>query len=220
MQLFKVFVSLFLKSQCPLCQRSAADIFCQSCQRQVGRYQLANPSQFWLEEIPIFVWGEYAGLLKRAIGALKYENHPQVAKPMGRWLAEAWLNSQEFTIDKLTVVPIPLHAEKLKRRGFNQAELVAESFCQVTGLPLKRNGLERIKQTQALFDLSLKQRQLEMKDAIALGPDFRSRRPPGPILLIDDIYTTGTTARSAVVALQKAGIQVYGLAAIATTRKK
>lgn len=181
---------------------------------------MANPSQFWQEEIPVWVWGEYAGMLKRAIAALKYESNPQIAKLMGRWLAEVWLRSQESSLDKLTVVPIPLHAEKLKKRGFNQAELLAASFCEVTGLPLKRHGLERIKNTKALFDLSLKQRQLELQDAIALGPDFRSRLPQRSVLLIDDIYTTGTTARSATVTLQKAGVNVYGLVAIATTRKK
>ncbi|MBC6474997.1 MAG: hypothetical protein GDA48_21150 [Hormoscilla sp. GM102CHS1] len=54
---------------------------------------------------------------------------------------------------KPVVVPIPLHADKRLARGFNQAELLAESFCQYTGLPLNRQGLERVRATEALFGL-------------------------------------------------------------------
>ncbi|OCR00968.1 amidophosphoribosyltransferase [Oscillatoriales cyanobacterium USR001] len=216
---FKPFLSLFLKSSCSLCDRTAQGEFCQYCQKQLLQCQFTNKNQFWLSEKPVFIWGQYQGVLKRAIAAFKYENHPEIAKPLGYWLAESWLNYPELAIDKLTVVPIPLHADKLKKRGFNQAELLAESFCQLTGLPLQRQGLERVKNTKALFDLSVKERQNEMKEALILGKDFRRRHPSNAVLLVDDIYTSGTTIKSATETLNRAGIKVYGTVAIATTKK-
>ncbi|WP_449416534.1 ComF family protein [Phormidium nigroviride] len=214
---FKPFWSLFLKSSCPLCQRTARGGFCQYCQKQIWQCQFTNNSQLWQGEMPIFVWGEYRGALKRAIAAFKYDNKPEIGKPLGQWLAQAWLNYPELAIDKLTVVPIPLHATKLKKRGFNQAEILAENFCELTGLPLQRQGLERVKDTKPLFDLSRKQRQDEMKEALILGKGFRRRHPPGGVLLVDDIYTSGTTVKSATEALKREGIKVYGVVAIATT---
>lgn len=165
------------------------------------------------------MWGEYGGVLKRAIAALKYNDRPELAKPLGYWMAEAWLNFPELAIDNLTVVPIPLHKEKLKQRGFNQAELLAESFCELTGLPLQRHGLERIKYTEALFQLTIAQRQAQMKDALILGKDFRRRLPGDRVLLVDDIYTSGTTVRSAIQVLKESGISVYGTVALASPRK-
>jgi len=165
------------------------------------------------------VWGEYGGTLKRAIAALKYEGNPQLAKPLGGWLAESWLSFPELAIDNLTVVPIPLHPEKLKQRGFNQAELLAASFCELTGLPLQRHGLERVKNTQALFALTPQQRKAEMKDALSLGKDFRRRLPRDRVLLVDDIYTSGTTVKSAIKILRESGISVYGTVALASPTK-
>lgn len=217
--LVKSFLNLFLKSNCPLCQRPAAGEFCSYCHKQLQRCQLTDPGRFWHSEQRVFVWGEYGGALKRAIFALKYDGNPQLAKPLGGWLAEAWLSFPELAIDNLTVVPIPLHQEKLKERGFNQAELLAESFCELTGLPLQRHGLERVKNTQALFALTPQQRQAEMKNALSLGKDFRRRRPRDRVLLVDDIYTSGTTVKSAIQILKLSGISVYGTVALATPNK-
>jgi len=217
--LVKSFLNLFLKSNCPLCQRPAAGEFCPYCHKQLQRCQLTDPGRFWHPEQRVFVWGEYGGALKRAIAALKYDGNPQLAKPLGGWLAEAWLSFPELAIDNLTVVPIPLHQEKLKQRGFNQAELLAESFCELTGLPLQRHGLERVKNTQPLFALTPLQRQAEMKNALSLGKDFRRRLPRDRVLLVDDIYTSGTTVKSAIQILKLSGISVYGTVALATPNK-
>ncbi|XZO02346.1 MAG: ComF family protein [Microcoleus sp.] len=215
----KSFLNLFLKSNCPLCQRPATSDLCPYCRQQLHGCRLADPGAFWDSQKAVFVWGEYGGALKRAIAALKYNDRPELAKPLGYWMAEAWLNFPELAIDNLTVVPIPLHKEKLKQRGFNQAELLAESFCELTGLPLQRHGLERIKYTEALFQLSIAQRQAEMKDALILGKDFRRRLPGDRVLLVDDIYTSGTTVRSAIQVLKQSGISVYGTVALASPRK-
>jgi ComF family protein len=214
--IYKSLLNLFLKSQCPLCDRHAETELCLYCQRQIQRCQLANPSQFWQTPLPVLAWGEYGGQLKMAIAAMKYENHPQLAKPLGQWLGQAWRNSPQNQQAGLTIVPIPMHPDKRQERGFDQAELLAQSFCRVTGFPLEKRGLQRVRQTQALFSLSPEQRQQEVADAFDVGAGFR-RQPSGKVLLLDDIYTTGATARAAVTALKRRGIRVSGVVAMATT---
>jgi ComF family protein len=218
-QNLKGLLNLFLASNCPLCQRPTAEAFCQDCTRQLQRCQQLNKSDRWHGFLPVFAWGTYGGTLKRAIAALKYENQPQIAQPLGHWLAQAWLNSPLASTCS-TVVPIPLHPNKLHQRGYNQAALLAQSFCQTTGLHLQQQGLERIRETTAQFGLSASEREKNLAMAFEVGSGFRRYRPVNPVLLLDDIYTTGATARCAAQTLHKVGISVYGVVAIAAAQKR
>ncbi|MBE9127876.1 MULTISPECIES: ComF family protein [unclassified Coleofasciculus] len=213
-------LALFLKSNCPLCDRPAEAELCEYCQRQLQRCQMSNPSEFWQEELPVFVWGNYGGVLKRAIAALKYDNKPQLARPLGYWLGEAWLKSPAVKgSKKLTVVPIPIHPSKRQKRGFNQAELIAQSFCQFTGYSHQPLGLERIRETEAQFGLSVQERSQNLADAFEISKSLRRNSPNSPVLIVDDIYTTGATVRSAAQILHNYGIKVYGVVAIASSKK-
>lgn len=215
-QKLKGLLNLFLEYQCPLCQRSTPKDFCPDCQRQLLRCQIPKPEKFWRGELPIFPWGVYGGTLKRALVALKYEDQPQVAQPLGHWLADAWQKSSFASNKKLTIVPIPLHPKKQQERGYNQAELLAESFCQVTGLSLERHGLARVRETEALFSKSAVEREENLAAAFTLGKGFCRGISKTPIMLLDDIYTTGATARSSALVLREHGMRVFGIVAIAT----
>lgn len=215
---FNGFLNLFLKPNCPLCNRPADAQLCHDCERQVRRCQFRCGTQV-RQEVPVFIWGEYKGALKRAITTMKYHNHPEIAQPLGSWLGQTWLKFAELPFNQVVVVPIPMFAEKQKKRGFNQAELISRSFCQVTGLPLKSKGLERVRQTEAQFGLSAKQRQENLKDAFCLGPDLRRRSSASSVLIVDDIYTTGATVQAAIQVFKQYKIPVVGVVAIATTKK-
>ena len=218
MKIFQNLLNLFLKSDCPLCQRPTSRELCPYCIKQIQSCHQENPAYLWKQPLPIFAWGNYGGVVKRAIAALKYENQPQIGYILGQWLGESWLLNSPQPQKQLLVVPIPMHPKKQKQRGFNQAALIAEGFCNVTGYKLKINGLERIKETEAQFNLSPTQIQQNLAGAFVLGKDLR--RPPNiPVLLVDDIYTTGATVKAAVQTLEKHQIKVLGVAAVATTKK-
>ena len=206
-----------------MCGRSAEDVCCRDCYSSLKQCARKNSQQFISQDkLPLLVWGNYGGKLKRAIALLKYENHPELAQPLGQWLGETWLKSSQFrkhNQTKALVVPIPLHPNKMEERGFNQAELIAKSFCRYTGLKCQPQGLARVKETTAMFNLNLSQRQENLTDAFHLGDNFRRRLPSRPILLLDDIYTTGTTIKAAAQILQRQGIQVAGVLAVATPPK-
>jgi len=207
--------NLFLRSRCALCDRAADGELCPYCQRQVRSHRLKQPQQWWSGDLPLLVWGRYGGQLKRAIAALKYENRPRLARPLGRWLAECWRETAPIRDRRLVVVPVPLHPEKRRERGFNQAELLAESFCRQTRLKLQRRGLRRVKATVPQFGLSERDRETNLEAAFDLGPGLKRGMR---ILLLDDIYTTGATARSAAKVLRDKGIAVCGIVALATTK--
>lgn len=217
--MLKSFLNLFLQSHCPLCQRSTSDAVCEYCARQLKSCGQKNPCASWQGDIPVFGWSIYGGSIKRAIAVMKYENQPHIGTVLGEWLGEAWLQNLPYRDSQLLVVPIPMHPQKQKQRGYNQAALIAQSFCRTTKLKLTLNGLSRIRETKAQFGLSMTEREKNLTEAFTVGQEFRTHRPNVPVLLVDDIYTTGATAKSAVQAFRQSGIPVLGLAAVAMTSK-
>ncbi|NJO81254.1 MAG: ComF family protein [Cyanobacteria bacterium RM1_2_2] len=220
--------NLCLESACPLCQRSTAQALCLDCQRQLQHLRLSPSQQTWRSPLPIFAWGSYSGSLKRALTTLKYENQPQLARPLGDWLAQSWLQfaqtsekmPEKSLLEKsLIVVPIPMHLAKQQQRGFNQAELLAEAFCQRTRLPLNPHVLMRNRSTEAQFGLSIAAREQNLADAFTLNETVvhSLKRSPHAVLLLDDIYTSGATARSAAQTLRQQNIAVYGIVTVAKT---
>ncbi|MCS6815406.1 MAG: ComF family protein [Cyanobacteria bacterium] len=212
-------LNLFLKSSCPLCQRSTAQVFCLACQRQLQHCQLAPRQEPLGNQVLLYAWGDYSGALRRAIAALKYENQPQIARPLGQWMGEQWrilhktLPHWQGSSQPL-VVPIPLHPAKQRKRGYNQAELLARGFCQVAELPLAPYGLQRIRETEAQFMLSAANRTQNLLGAFVVDRRLMQRSSPS-VIILDDIYTTGATAQAAIQAFHNQGISVLAVVVLA-----
>lgn len=232
--MFSSLLRTFLSPPCPLCERPGHPVFCRDCERQLdncqitsttvvraGRDSAADTSDAAASSAaspsPIFAWGTYGGALKRAIHLMKYENRPEIGSMLGQRLGESWLarSAQYRSRRPLVLVPVPLHRDRLRQRGYNQAELIASRFSTVTGVPCLPAGLLRVKATAAQHQLSPKDRRHNLKGAFRLGPDWTIDRMSSRVLLVDDIYTTGTTARAAATELRRAGISVMGIAAAA-----
>lgn len=220
--------SLFLAQGCAVCDRPARQPFCIDCQRQilpasVGRSRrLPTLPTADSNRLPVMSLGIYEGMLKRAILKLKYGDRPDIARPLGAALARQWLAQPPFAPNpdrpgatkKLYALPIPLHPSRYRVRGYNQAELIAQAFCRVSGLPLLPQGLARIQATLPMHQLSLPARQQNLTQAFQIGPSLQRTIRPS-VILIDDIYTTGTTAQSAADTLNQAGVCVRGMLVLA-----
>lgn len=212
--MLKQLLSVFLESRCEFCQRSTSDILCEYCWQKLSSHQLRQSDRLKLDQTQaIFSWGLYDGQLKRAIALMKYEGKPEIARILGTLLGQAW---QESKLSKLppqiTVVPIPLHSKKQRERGFNQAEVIARSFCQITGYKLNTQALIRVKETEAMFNLeNLAARAKNIQGALRVA----GKLPKHPVLLLDDIHTTGTTVQESIKVLQQKQIEVIGVAVAA-----
>ena len=215
----------FLTTSCPLCQRNASQILCTDCHRQLmecrwpGSGNAAVSSSYRPfannRDVVVFSWGQYRGLLKQTLALLKYGNQTELGLWLGQQLGHHWHNHghQKTKSQPPVVVPIPLHNDRLKQRGYNQAALIAKGFCRVTGLPMAEHGLIRTRATNAMYGLGAKKRQANVTGAFQVNPNLKTRSHP--ILLVDDIYTTGSTARAAVSTLEKAGYATIGITTVA-----
>ena len=102
-------------------------------------------------------------------------------------------NKLQAILDADMVVPIPLWKEKEKKRGFNQAALMAESFSEITGIPYDESVIMRIRDTAPQNSLRKHQRDVNIRSAFKVTDENKVKGRK--ILLLDDIYTTGSTVR-------------------------
>ena len=103
------------------------------------------------------------------------------------------------------LIPVPLHRRRLRARGFNQAALLAQTIARRTGTLCLPDGLERIRHTTPLGDLSAATRQEAMQGAVQVRPSRREAIQGRRVLLIDDVMTSGATAAACARALQAGG---------------
>lgn len=141
------------------------------------------------------------GPVRRLTHRLKYGDAPELARPMGLWMARAGAD----LLDRAdVVVPIPLHRRRLFQRRFNQAAALAGSIARAGDRPLDALALTRTRATRPQVGMSRAERAQNMHGAFAAAPGvFAGRR----VLLIDDVATTGATLNAAARAVLKAGAQ-------------
>ena len=152
-------------------------------------------------------FGTYDDELRDLIALLKYERVRTLARPLAGWLALAMEQYPELK-EAEVIVPVPLHRRRKRARGFNQAELLARELSRWMGLPMKRLGLQRVKDTASQTGLTVRQRAENVRGAFSVTKKLDKRR----ILLIDDVSTTGATLNACAAVLKKAGAEsVYGL---------
>ena len=166
-------------------------------------------------------YGSYDGGLRELIHLLKFEQVRPAANVLGRMLAEVIAGFEiAFTSDPVLVVPVPLHARKLRQRGFNQAELIARAAMKVRRAEhyaLLPKLLERRRETKSQIGLTSHQRRENLRGAFAVTdpPAIAGRE----VLLVDDVYTTGTTASECARVLRRAGASKVWVATVARTLK-
>lgn len=138
--------------------------------------------------------------VRALIHAFKYQGYSYLADYLGQGMAREFARYSDFPpID--WVIPVPLHPKKLKARGYNQSQLLAEVFCRNTGLCLQTDALRRRADTRSQAKLNRKERLQNMAGAFEASHTVKGKR----VLLIDDVATTGATLEGCAEALKKAG---------------
>jgi ComF family protein len=165
-------------------------------------------------------YGPYQDRMKAAIHALKYDRLHPIARGLGRMLAEAIAQLAGEAPDEMLVVPVPLHRSKYSERGFNQARSLAFHALAALRkthpdwrLKLASTTLMRLRATASQAGLTPRQRRLNVRGAFTVSDS--SAVAEKNILVIDDIFTTGATARAAAKALTEAGAASVWIATLA-----
>ncbi|MBQ1172350.1 MAG: ComF family protein [Lachnospiraceae bacterium] len=150
----------------------------------------------------------YDDALRDMIYRLKYGNRSEYANALGKLLADSFATALKRAGAE-GVVAVPLHEKRIRKRGYNQAELLAKSFCMHSGIPFYKHYVERVKDTKPLKSMSRPERQNNLKKAFKIGKNDVKLKVS---IVIDDIYTTGSTIDALAEVLKEAGVhKVYFL---------
>lgn len=190
--------------------RIMAAPFCRTCGNQLASWRIISAA---LEQCPrcrraprlvdaARSAGHYEGTLRAIIHAFKYDGRVQLARPLSALMIEAGVHLLQ---DADCVVPVPLHAWRRARRGFNQAEELARRL----GLPMRR-VLWRVRATAPQTALDARARRRNLNGAFSLSPFLTPRRRGSwlegrTVVLIDDVRTTGATLDACASVLKMAG---------------
>ncbi len=170
-------------------------------------------------------YGVYEDGLRQVIHLLKYEGVRGVAKPLGRLLAHGIDRIQGDAATELMVIAVPLFLPKQRRRGYNQTVLLADAAMAelrksqpAWKLIAAHGALKRVKDTESQFGLTASGRRRNLRGAFeVVDPSAIAGRE---VLLLDDIYTTGATARECSRVLRRAGASRVWVATLARAQKE
>ena len=176
--------------------RSETEEFCHDCRKK--RSYIRQGRSVWL----------HCGPVQGAVYRFKYQNKRSYGQVFAAEMERCCGGQmRRWEIDE--IMPVPLHPSRKRMRGYNQAEILAAELSIRTGIPLRNNALFRIKKTVPQKELDDEGRRRNLMGAFGVSTDWI---PCRNVLLIDDIYTTGSTVERCAKMLKKAGGQnVYFL---------
>jgi len=157
----------------------------------------------------------YADRARQLVLALKHGDRPDIARPAGAWLARA---ARPMLTPGMLIAPVPLHWTRLLRRRYNQAALLAAALAREVGAEHCPDLLIRSRRTRKLEDVTAEDRLEILRGVIAAHPKRRHRITGRPVLLVDDVMTSGATLSACAAACHAAGagsVDVVVLARVA-----
>ena len=193
-------ITLITPPVCRKCGTPCEAYICEQCREREYYFECARSA------------GIFDGVLRDAIHQLKYRNHMVLADPLGDILANCFPDTGFIkTVD--IIVPVPIHITRMLDRGFNQSEEIARRLAMRIGIPIEARALYKFRKTKHQVELPFDLRVSNVHGS------FRVKRADGilgkRVLLIDDVYTTGSTLNEAARVLLDAGataVRVYTLA--------
>lgn len=207
MKLVVALIDLLFPSTCCSCSSPCDKALCDSCLNKIG----------FLEPTGDMKWGrpvalaEYNGVVKEAVHAFKYKNGRRLANQFAGLLMERF----DAIVDEADLITfVPLRRAKERQRGYNQAELLAKALARRTG----KNALNTLKAVRFVKDqskLTAGDRKTNVRGAYGTRKGIERQLRGRRILLVDDVFTTGTTVSECSSRLKEAGakeVQVMTLA--------
>lgn len=190
--------------------RPIAEPRCKKCGKELSSanaeycYDCNTKAHHFDQGLGIF---PYNPIMKESIMQFKYHGRKEYGQFYG--LAMAYYGRDQIRkFDPEVMIPVPIHKKRLKKRGFNQAEVIAKWAGKAMGIPVDTNIIFRIQETAPQKELSSKDRKRNLEKAFCIPDTLTWKR----ILIIDDIYTTGSTIDAMSKCLkQKGADKVYFL---------
>jgi ComF family protein len=228
-KVWDVLLDLFFPPRCPVCDKvlKKSEKICRNCKKELKWVKdpvclrCGKPLEETTKEYCHDCDGRdfhykrgyalwvYEGGAKRSVGAFKYKGRQEYKRFYGQMLCDVY-GKELRRIGITTIVPVPVHKERKRLRGYNQAELIAVELGERLGLPVEVKGLKRVRATKPQKGLGLKAREENLRRAFACDRRSFWGKDLKKVLLVDDIYTTGSTIEACAKCLLEAGAkEVY-----------
>lgn len=210
--LWTAFLDFLYPPKCPICRGSITSHgeWCLPCLSKVLSVRAIHPAAHRLRYLDSCqVLCDYHSGAKKLIQAIKFHGDLKYTEHL-HWLLHRYINLEK-SVKFDAVIPIPLHRDRLKERGYNQTEKIFQEWATANKLIWLNDVLIRSRPTKPLWNLPVLERRRNLKGAfeIRLAHAVAGKA----ILLVDDIFTSGTTMNECAKALKRAGaVSVYGLA--------
>ena len=205
-------LSLFYPHCCAMCGSLLEDetqTLCPQCIQRLPRTEQSslrgNLTETLFADLPRFERGaaflffDKGADVQRLVHKMKFHEQPQIAYDLSREAAYDFMQA-DFFEDIDLIIPIPLHPHRLRERGYNQSEWIARALSEATGIPVDTTHVCRIRNNpqQALQKASDRATNVEGVFAVNHPEELYRKH----ILIVDDLITTGNTARACIKALR------------------
>lgn len=193
--MFAAILDFIFPPRCAACKEYSESTICSNCSANITYLHHINRNTLPI----IYSTAVYEGVIKKALNAFKFHNKIRLARTLAELMiktAEKNNIMQKHDID--LIIPVPVHKNTIKNRGYNQSELLARAIGERFSAETKTNALVKIKDTAEQNKLNKEERLVNLKGSFAMNEFIESRN----ILLIDDVYTTGATAKECIKVLR------------------
>ncbi len=198
---FEKLLNLIYIQPCYFCKSSKEDtLLCSKCHDKIHFLPLRELRNE--NGVKIYSACLYDGIIKTLIRDFKYHNKKNLASIMAQLMSEYW---QKLNIkDDFLLIPVPIHKSRLKQRKYNHMDIAVKEFSLLTNYKYNTDFLIRIKDTQNQYKLNRKERIENLRNAFDIDetkmPDLET-----PILITDDITSTGATLNEIIKLLKSKG---------------
>ncbi|MFH1454110.1 MAG: ComF family protein [Armatimonadota bacterium] len=199
--MLKHILNFIFPPRCLICRSFSSDIFCKECLKDIN---FLDNIRYFKRSVNTVSYSSavYSGSIKKALGLFKFKKKVKIAPFLSSLMNKTVEKNDIIKKHGINViVPVPMHKNMLRRRGFNQSRTLAEHISSCFNIPLNTKILIKNKDTVEQNKLSKKERLVNLKDSFKVNKNEINKDLR--ILLIDDVYTTGTTIKECVKALKR-----------------
>lgn len=181
----------------PRCMKCGKPLYQE---KQEYCHDCARGKHYYEKGIALYPYDE---VMQKSIAYFKFHNRREYAKPYAEEIRK-YLGKKLLDWQADCLIPVPIHKAKKISRGFNQAEVLAEAVSRQIGVPVDAELLQRCKKTLPQKELNDEERRKNLQDAFQIAKKGVKYKK---VILVDDIYTTGSTIDACTEVLKAAGIQ-------------
>ena len=221
------FIDLIFPQLCFNCQElltTSEKVICISCKANLPiidhHAQMENTIEKFMDINPVnvFCYLQFKkdNVTQKLLHEFKYSGYRQIGDTLGHWFGEQIKSDLKGEKKIEFIVPVPLHARKLTKRGFNQSEIIANGISRALGIPVKNKLIERVLENKTQTLKSRSERMFSVRGLFKVNnpKDIKGKH----VLIVDDVITTGSTLASCAAEMLDAGATKISLASLALAK--